>query len=59
MADSDHSRLSVALVDVTEGSEAEFLTLARAITSPPGARMIAVMTALADFHSLSDAVRFV
>jgi cytidine deaminase len=29
LADSDHSRLSVALVDVNEGGEAEFLTLAR------------------------------
>jgi cytidine deaminase len=29
LADFDHSRLSVSLVDVSEGSEAEFLTLAR------------------------------
>ena len=33
MADSDHSRLSVALVDVNEGGEAEFLTLARTFAS--------------------------
>jgi cytidine deaminase len=33
LADSDHSRLSVALVDVNEGSEAAFLTLARTFAS--------------------------
>jgi cytidine deaminase len=33
LAESDTSRLSVALVDVNEGSEAEFLTLARTFAS--------------------------
>ena len=33
MIESDHSRLSVALVDVNEGSEAEFLALARTFAS--------------------------
>jgi cytidine deaminase len=33
LADSDSSRLSVALVDVNEGAEAEFLTLARTFAS--------------------------